>query len=497
MPTRLVRPVRAHTDLLSSVAVAMSASPTALCIARVACIALLLAACGTAPAPSTVVLLTVDTLRADRVSFDRYELPTTPFLASLAVDGIVFEQAYAPSSWTPPSMASLFTAVYPTSHGVTSGGIRDGAAHLQPVLDEQFVTLAELARDAGYVTIGVPSNRHLTGDLGFGQGFDHFYGEANFLKADEVNREVLRQMQAAFGPNWREERKRHKLFLWIHYFDPHDPYFPYQPWTREHDPDFRHDDPGTPAFLAMKQLKARFPEVTPELCGRIGRLYDAEIRRLDDHFAALWKELGLGDETLLVMTADHGEAIGERGRLGHSHSVHEELVHVPFLARWPERLPHGLRIDAPVSILDVYPTIAALIGVPTPENTHGRSLVPFFEQGADARAVPLYYELHLPRTPTTGLRSGRWKLVIETRKRVVRRRLFDLDEDRAELRDVAAEHPAVLEQLTAQAELWRDELRDAEAAAGDGLRRITAAGFHSRESRSLLPEILSMTFLGL
>jgi arylsulfatase A-like enzyme len=441
----------------------MRASPTVHGIARAVCVALLLAACGTAPPPSTVVLLTVDTLRADRVSFGGYELPTTPFLASLAADGIVFEQAYAPSSWTPPSMASLFTSLYPTSHGVTSGELRDGAAQLQPVLDEQFVTLAELARDAGYVTIGVPSNRHLTGDLGFGQGFDHFYGEANFLRAGQVNREVLRQMQAAFGPNWREERKRHKLFLWVHYVDPHDPYIPYPPWTRKRDRYFHQYDPNTPAFLAMKELEARFPDVTPELCGRIGRLYDAEIRRLDDHFAALWKGLGLGDETLLVMTADHGEAIGERGRIGHAHSVHEELVHVPFLVRWPERLPRGLRIDAPVGILDAYPTIAALIGVPTPESTHGRSLVPFFEQGADARVAPLYYELHPPRTPTTGLRSGRWKLVVDTHKGGVRRRLFDLDEDRAELHDVAAEHPDLLEQLTAQTALWRDELDRAEA----------------------------------
>jgi arylsulfatase A-like enzyme len=440
-------------------------------IAGVACIALLVAACGREPgsaaAPATVVLVTVDTLRADRVSFDRYALPTTPFLASLAADGVVFEQAYAPSSWTPPSMASLFTSVYPTTHGITSGGIRQGGAHRQPILDKRFVTLAELAREAGYVTIGVPANRHLTEELGFGQGFDHYFGEANFLKASEVNREVVRQMQAAFGPNWRHERKRHKLFLWVHYFDPHDPYLPYEPWTRVYDPDFRHDDPHTPAFKIMKELKKRYPEVTPELRAQIGRLYDAEIRRFDDHFAVLWQQLGLGDETLLVMTADHGEAIGERGLLGHSHSLHEELIHVPFLARWPERIPRGLRIDEPVGILDIYPTLAALMGMPIPETARGRSLVPFFEENSDtsaqARTVPLYYELHRPRTPTTGLRSGRWKLLVERRKRGERRRLFDLEADRGELRDVSAEHPEVLEQLTAQAAAWREELEQGEA----------------------------------
>ena len=258
-------------DVLESGASAMNLiSPKARWVAA-ACIGLLAASCaGRGEAPSTIVLVTIDTLRADRVSFAGYGLPTTPFLDSLAKDGIVFSRGYAPSAWTPPSMASLFTSVYPTSHGVTSGGIKDGAAYLQPVLGEDFVTLAEMIREAGYVTIGIPANRHLGDTLGFQQGFDHYYGNADFLKADEVNQEVLRQLNAAFGPDWREARKKSKLFLWIHYFDPHDPYLPYGPWTRKYDKGFQRSDPESPAFLVMTELKARFEEVTPELRGRIG-----------------------------------------------------------------------------------------------------------------------------------------------------------------------------------------------------------------------------------
>lgn len=189
------------------------------------------------PAPAAVVLITIDTLRADYVSFLGHERQTTPFLDGLARRGVSFTASYAASSWTVPSMASLFSGLWPSSHGVVSGRIdaATGAAgqqrvSLQPVLPSSLFTLAESFQQAGYLTIGVPSNLHLAAHLGFAQGFD-YYGPADFKPADRVNRQVVSLLREAFGGDWRAGWREGKTFLWIHYFDPHDPYQPRQPWA--------------------------------------------------------------------------------------------------------------------------------------------------------------------------------------------------------------------------------------------------------------------------
>ena len=158
----------------------------------------LLASCGPSASPEqaseypvarTVVLVTIDTLRADFVSYSGHREDTTPYLDSLAAGGVVFQRAYAPSSLTAPSMASLFTGVYPTTHGIDAGLFArgEGADLQRNVVPGDLVTLAESFQEAGYVTVGVPSNRNLTKHLGFGQGFDFYIEDAPFMNAADVN----------------------------------------------------------------------------------------------------------------------------------------------------------------------------------------------------------------------------------------------------------------------------------------------------------------------
>ncbi|NOZ78037.1 MAG: sulfatase-like hydrolase/transferase [Acidobacteria bacterium] len=400
----------------------------------------LVAAKGAAAPPSIVVLVSVDTLRADFVSFDGHRPRTTPFMDTLARQGIVFRTAYSTSSWTPPAMGSLLTGLYPTSHGVTTGNVQHVDRVEQPPLPRALTTLAEMFHRAGYTTIGVPANRHLMARLGFAQGFDFYYREAAFLPAVRVNDQVRKQLLLAFGPEWRKTWKRGKVFLWIHYFDPHDPYFARHPWIDRYAPEYEEHPQDFPANMVMKEIKRRFPHPDAALGARIRPLYESEISYWDAHFRRLALQLGLNaPNVLLIFTADHGEEMAEHGALGHSQSLHEELVRVPLLVRWPEGLPQGVTVMRPVSIVDIMPTMAQLAGIVPPRGLQGRSLVPLMMGKDRSPARPVYMELFPPKPHLLAIRSGPWKLIrgLGSSGRVA---LYDLRTDPGEHHDVASTH---------------------------------------------------------
>jgi len=399
-------------------------------------------------------LITIDTLRADAVSFLGEEPGTTPFLQSLAADGVVFTSAYAPSSWTVPSMASLFTGVAPTSHGVVTGVVVETArapheppVHSQPVLPGSFTTLAEAFEQAGYETVGVPSNMHLAGDLGFGQGFRHYYGAANFLTADRVNPLVGDHMHRAFGPDWARTWKQKPAFLWIHYFDPHDPFTPREPWLSRRAPELARNPKAPPADLVMTEIQARFPRPDQALADKIRPLYYSEISYLDEHLRALDEGLGLrSEDVLLVVTADHGEEIVDHGRLGHGHTLHEELVRVPLMIRWPAGVKGGRKIGTPVSLIDVYPTLSEFAGIEAPPALQGRSLAPELLRNEGGAPRTLCFELDRPGVKAAAILAPPWKLIQPTfpRSRVL---LFDLGKDPEERSDLAEAEPEVVREL--------------------------------------------------
>jgi len=413
-----------------------------------------LAATVPVPTPSIVVLVSVDTLRADFVSFDGHRPETTPFMDNLARQGIVFRTAYSTSSWTPPAMASLLTGLYPTSHGVTTGNIKHQGAVLQPPLPQALTTLAEMFQKAGYTTIGVPANRHLMARLGFAQGFDYYYRDADFLTAVRVNREVHEQLEAAFGTNWIETWRRGKVFLWIHYFDPHDPYIARHPWIDRYAPDYRRHPEDFPSNLVMRALRQRYPDPDAAVGALVRPLYESEISYWDDQFQDLAMELGLSDpNVLLVFVADHGEEMAEHGALGHSQSLHEELVRVPLMVRWPAALPGGKRIVQPVSILDIMPTVAHLAGLTPPAGLQGKNLVPLMTGSAGPADRPIFMELFPPKPHLLAIRMGQWKLIryIGSSDEVW---LYDLSSDPGEHHDVASAHPRLVRKLQRTMAAW-------------------------------------------
>lgn len=407
--------------------------------------------------PAAIVLITVDALRADRVSFDGYRLPTTPFLDRLAGEGVVFDRAYATSSWTPPTMASIFTGVPPMTHGVVSGEIVDTKAVRQPMLPESLSTLAELLGKSGYRTLGVASNRHLALDLGFGQGFDRYFDPPTFLNAPVVNDRARQLLTAEYGADWRRTWHGRPLFLWLHYFDPHDPYFPYAPWIAAQAPGADADGPRSPAQLVMRDLRQRFPRPDAALAEAIRPFYDSEIRRTDQLLSNLWQELAPDGNVLFIFTADHGEEMVDHGGLGHSQSLYDELTRIPLLLWWPRGLPGGVRVAQPVSALDILPTILDLVGQPVPSGLPGRSLAPLWRTapagGAPPERRPVFLELAPPKPFRWAVVDGDRKLILDPASPATPE-LYDLASDPGEKLNLAAREPAEVERLRAELRTW-------------------------------------------
>lgn len=399
------------------------------------------------------MLVTVDTLRADAVAFDGGPPGTTPFLAGLARDGVRFDRSYATSSWTPPSMASLFTGVYGTTHGVVSGEISEERVLRQPILPGSLTTLAEAAQAAGYVTIGVSSSRHLTRDLGFAQGFDRFPDPVSFLGGAAVNQLVRDQLRAEFGESWATAWRERPLFLWIHYFDPHDPYVPYEPWLESHAPEALRRRPDSPARKVMRELRRLFPAPDAALADAIRPIYRSEVARTDDFLAELWRELAPDDDTLLILTADHGEEFVDHGAIGHSQSLYEELVRVPLLVRWPRGgFRSGARVAAPVSGVDLLPTLLDLFGRPVPRGLPGRTLRPLLEKGRGGDR-PIFLELHPPKPAAFAVRDGDFKLIADADDPGAAE-LYDLGKDPGERQNLATSEKRRVEKMNDQLRRW-------------------------------------------
>jgi arylsulfatase A-like enzyme len=365
-----------------------------------------------APLPN-LVLVVIDTLRADHLGAYGYERPTSPRIDQLAERALVFTRALAPASWTRPSVGSLFTGLHPSEHGAVS---------FAGSLARDVPTLAEGLRTAGYATIGVSGNFvHVNEGSGFARGFDHFvaprrpaseaealWTEAKSpvrpLRGDEINDTVLQLLAA------REDRP---IFLYVHYMEPHSPYAPGEAARRR-----LATDPGAwdlaPVATndAIVELARLRPALPADARRRLVDLYDAEIAEADAAVGFLVERLledVLGRDTVVVVVSDHGEEFGEHGGWFHGLTLHRESLAVPLLI-FDARRPRAERIDAPVDLLDVPVTLLDLAGVAPPPGVRGRPLLA-------AAALPerdLVAELHAD-PPFEEHVAARWHRLAVTR----------------------------------------------------------------------------------
>jgi arylsulfatase A-like enzyme len=406
-------------------------------------------ACGPPAKPPDIVLVSVDTLRADHTSAYGYARDTSPFLTELAQSGALLEQAYAPTASTGPSHATLFTGTHVLHHGLIKNGL---------ALPAENLCLAEVLAQRGYQTAAVVGSFVLDPKFGFDQGFD-FY-DADFQNAqshpgtwqghpvDNFDRRAEEATDTAL--RWLASRDPARpYFLFVHYFDPHAPY-------------------GAPGAFALRFAKETPPHGTAYVSNR----YDAEIAYTDAQIRRLIEGLPADrrDDTLLMLVADHGEGLGDHGFPAHAALIYEEAVRVPWIARFPGTIPAGLRIGAPVGLVELAPTLLELAGVPVPPDMQGESLAAALrgERKLDPeRPVYLVRRHYLSGTVGVvrvkgfkfGMRAGRWKYIED--EGFGTRELYDLATDPGELDDRYYAEPEVAASLRQRTQAWR------EATAGD------------------------------
>ena len=390
--------------------------------------ALELAGCDSPP----VILIVVDSLRADHVGAYGYARATTPNLTASARSGAVFEHAYAPSPWTLPSMGTLYTGLWPAQHG---------AGALLPVLDKVLYgqlrpeppTIGELFVAFGYPTHAVAGNPNLHPKFGMARGFQTYDYEAGDMehirRADAVVDHAL---------TWIAERHGAPFFLLVHFFDPHMNYDP-PPATRG-----RFTAALPPGRLSLPfNLRPRSREAL-QLSGDEQRFaaaaYDEEIAFVDEQLGRFFSALqaqGVWQRAVVVFTADHGEELWDHGGFEHGHTMYDELLHVPLIVWGPGVRPG--RIDTPVSLADVAPTLLDAVGAPALPNVAGASLWPSLTSRRPPAARPLLAES--PRYGPRSIAIVDWphKLIVDIDGGSAQ--LFDLAADPREQRDVGT-HPS-------------------------------------------------------
>jgi arylsulfatase len=397
-----------------------------------------------------VILVSCDTLRADRLGCYGYARPTSPNVDALAADGVLFEDAWSTAPLTNPAMSCLFSGKIPDEIGMSRGN------HV--VMPPSVVTLPEIFSDAGVETAGVISIAVLQkppaqlGAAGVAQGFRTYDDD---LREPETNRPYLQRSGEATTDaaiRWLASdpnRAEKPFFLWVHYQDPHGPYTPREPFASQFASPIPPDEPELPLGTS-ESPRGQIPAIQVVDGERhpssYRNRYDAEIREFDEAFGRFlrWlKEHGLYEDTLLVFTADHGESLGEHGIwFAHGENLHVEELHVPLVLRGPG-IPRGARRTEPACHLDLWPTLLEAFGLP-PRANRGASLLS--ATLPRDRALPHSLGKIGERGRATAITVGAWRLVLEEGAKPA---LYDRSDDSGEVRDLAASEPDRLRALLA------------------------------------------------
>jgi arylsulfatase A-like enzyme len=462
------------------------------------------------PERPSIVLISIDALRADRLGLYGHDPAVSPHIDDLAQRGVVFWQAIAQASSTVPSIASFMTSLHPTEVGMITGR--------NWVVDEMRVTLAEALQVAGYRTQAYVTNGHLVPAKGYAQGFNGYVAPEPFrpygldrLRAETVvaglacrhemflcdlfdggyrllfDRLLLLENE---GGRVNDQARRfirlhrdEQFFLWLHYMEPHAAYRPREalgglpPTVGPEREDFlrawQPSNKTIPTVLRDGDLKALLA------------LYDGEILDVDHWVGGIWEEIqaqGLADRTLLVITADHGDEFGEHGEYGHGHTVYQELNWVPLIIVGPQVTEPGRVVETPVPLLDIMPTLLDMADAPLPDPVRGQSLLPVL-QGNEPSKRPIYTECPARRTSydDKALRLGDYKLVYNVK--LDRLELYDLFADPGEQRDLAADKPG-------RATAMRDQLRAWTASALETWASLPQSGKQAEELDAAMQKAL-------
>ena len=431
-----------------------------------------------------VILVSIDTLRADRLSAYGETRALTPEIDRLASEGVVFDRVLASSPWTVPSVASMLTGLPTIRHGAGMP-FRSGLTFLRSPLDEKHSTIAERFAAAGYRTRAVVANGFLGEELGFGQGFETYENPMNAVMGALVIRDLpIGRLLLSLIPvqmvgdyraegvtqralEWLDETDPSPLFLWVHYIDPHMPYqadpasldlAPLFDEFRQMSPPVQED--GTvvgEAFAAISQVRSGILWLGPEDRRRIEDYYDRGVRYADAQIGRLIETIKKRTEerqVIVALTSDHGEEFWDHGHFEHGHDYYREVTQVPLIFWAPGLVPEGRRVETPVGLVDVGPTLLELAGLEVQESAlpdEGRSLQGLWDGSATGEDIhpPRFAGGNLYDLPAVLIEEGPWRFILRANgEQELYNVLLDPDErdNRAlEQTDLAARYRRLLE----------------------------------------------------
>jgi choline-sulfatase len=377
------------------------------------------------PARNLIVVL-IDTLRVDHTRvYDPSSRVVAEQLGRIAAESTVFERAWVQENWTKPSTATLLTGLFPTTHQTKTETNK---------VPDSVVLASQHFKSQDFATAAFIANGYVSGKFGFERGWDAW---TNYVREGKPNRA---QFVADDVIAWLDKRPKEKrFFLYVHTIDPHVPYMPPREYLAKYD-DEPYSGPvvGTQTAEVLEKIKIGALRLGDRDKRRLEALYDGEISYHDDHLArmfAAFESDGLLDDSLVVVTSDHGEEFFDHGSVGHGHSMYEELLHVPLLVRTPSADERAARRSGvEVGLVDVLPTACEILGVPCPAEVEGRSLVPLLRGGAGGFPRPVFSEF---LDGQRAARMGRYKLIVRGSSTT----LFDLGADPDETRDMSDAAP--------------------------------------------------------
>jgi len=369
-----------------------------------------------------VILISVDTLRADHLGVYGYRHDTTPHLDNFAQQATVFETAISSSSWTLPAMMSVMTSTEPVIHRVEDDG------HF---LTANLTTVAEQFQSAGFRTGAFVSHYYVSSNFGFNKGFSNFeeFGQQTHKPmsnptAEQLNEKVL---------PWLTAQQTKPFFLYIHYFDPHWDYIPPDRFHEPFDTGYTGPISGHDFWTTFNLFKSPSLRLPPGARDHIVSLYDGEIRYWDYQFGILLEHLttiGIREQVSIMFMADHGEEFEDHKSLGHFHTLYDELIRVPLIIQLPRdarQVTDIKRYSQMVSSIDVAPTALALAGLPSPIQFRGNSLLPLIRGQQESPREIISASIHL-ETDKISLRTDRWKFIQNYNPTIRGIELYDLRE---------------------------------------------------------------------
>jgi len=361
--------------------------------------------------PSNIILISIDTCRADHLSCYGYSRKTTPAIDAVAKGGVLFEQVISPVPITLPAHCSMLTGTIPPDHGVHD--------NVENKLDQSNVTLAEILKAEGFGTAAIVSTFVLDSQFGLSQGFDTYNDQFEVVRYTSSTNERLGGETSRVANEWLEEHKNEKFFLFLHYYDPHDQYRPPEPF----------------ASTFADNLYAGEIAYTDHCIGQV-------VNKL--------KELKLYDSSLLIIAGDHGEMRGEHGEQEHTYFIYESAIKVPLIFKLPGASHHSRKMTQTVGLIDIVPTVCSLLGIDSPAEMQGQDLSPYLLEKEKSEEERGFYcesvtPLRLNANPLLGIRTNRWKYIHTTRDE-----LYDLTKDPGETNNLAATEPHQAKVLESQ-----------------------------------------------